>query len=163
MLNQKLQIWLSFRWPSCAGSYNIKCISFCLNLSWHSIKTLMTMNAPKKLVYLTKETCCCLCAWKWQNVFLIQIDYVSLADVRIIKHGHSSDLATVVASSDALVTPTKATNSSTNEKLSGDQTAVGSCKSEREGPTPAKGNLHFTILGVYLWCIQNNENICDAL
>ncbi|WJX39644.1 hypothetical protein P8452_27166 [Trifolium repens] len=69
----------------------------------------------------------------------LEIDYVSLADVRIIKHGHS-DLATVVASSNAFVTPTKATNNSTDEKLAGNQTAVGSSKPQMEGHAPAKEN-----------------------
>ncbi|GAU34262.1 hypothetical protein TSUD_365600 [Trifolium subterraneum] len=64
----------------------------------------------------------------------LEIDYVSLADVRIIKHGHS-DLATVVACSN-----TKATNNSTNEKLAGNQTAVGSSKPQMEGHAPAKEN-----------------------
>ncbi|KAJ1380496.1 Coilin, N-terminal domain [Sesbania bispinosa] len=66
-------------------------------------------------------------------------DYASLADIRKVKHG-PSNLATVVASSDAWVNPTKATNSRTDEKLPGDQTAVGSCKPEREGHIPAKEN-----------------------
>lgn len=97
-----------------------------------------------------------------ESIFLLQIDYVSLADVRIIKHGHSN-LATVVASSDALVTPTKATNRSTDalvtptkatnnctvEKHVGNQTPVGSSKPQKEGHTPAKGNVHFTILKVH--------------
>ncbi|KAJ1379974.1 hypothetical protein SESBI_46426 [Sesbania bispinosa] len=69
----------------------------------------------------------------------LEIDYASLADIRKVKHG-PSNLATVVASSDAWVNPTKATNSSTDEKLPGDQTAVGSCKPEREGHIPAKEN-----------------------
>ncbi|XP_058753942.1 coilin-like isoform X1 [Vicia villosa] len=83
----------------------------------------------------------------------LEIDYVSLADVRIIKHGHSN-LATVVASNDALVTPskatnrstdalvtpTKATNNSTVEKHVGNQTPVGSSKPQKEGHTPAKEN-----------------------
>ncbi|RDX60240.1 Coilin, partial [Mucuna pruriens] len=82
----------------------------------------------------------------------LEIDYVSLADVRMVKHGHP-DLKTVVASTDAFVNPTKATNISTGEKhaakatsgstaekLAGDQTAVGSCQLEREGHIPAKEN-----------------------
>ncbi|CAI8598165.1 unnamed protein product [Vicia faba] len=97
----------------------------------------------------------------------LEIDYVSLADVRIIKNGHSN-LATVVASNDALatptkatntstdalvtptkatntstdalVTPTKATNNSTDEKRVGNQTPVGSSKPQKEGHTPAKEN-----------------------
>ncbi|KAK7306170.1 hypothetical protein VNO77_44093 [Canavalia gladiata] len=82
----------------------------------------------------------------------LEIDYASLADVRMVKHGHP-DLETVVVSSDALVTPTKAinsctdeklaakaTNSNTDKKMTGDQTAVGSCKSEREGHITAKEN-----------------------
>ncbi|CAJ2667915.1 unnamed protein product [Trifolium pratense] len=69
----------------------------------------------------------------------LEIDYVSLADVRIIKHGHS-DLATVVASSNAFVTPTKATNNSTDEKLAGNQIAAGSSKPQMEGHAPTKEN-----------------------
>ncbi|TKY47696.1 DNA ligase isoform X2 [Spatholobus suberectus] len=82
----------------------------------------------------------------------LEIDYVSLADVRMVKRGHP-DLKTVVVSSDALVNPTKATNGitdeklaakatngSTDEKLAGDQTTVASCQPEREGHIPAKEN-----------------------
>jgi hypothetical protein len=58
-------------------------------------------------------------------------------------------LATVVASSNAFVTPTKATNNSTDEKLAGNQTAVGSSKPQMEGHAPAKGNVHFTILKIH--------------
>ncbi|KEH35287.1 hypothetical protein MTR_3g086550 [Medicago truncatula] len=78
----------------------------------------------------------------------LEIDYASLADVRIIKHGHS-DLATVVAHSDAFVTPTKATNNSTDEKPADNETAAGSSKPQIEGHVTAKGNVHFTILEVH--------------
>ncbi|XP_004502385.1 coilin [Cicer arietinum] len=69
----------------------------------------------------------------------LEADYTSLADVRIVKHGHS-DLATVVSSSNALVTPTKETNNSTDEKCAGNQTSVGSWKPQREIHVPAKEN-----------------------
>jgi len=96
-----------------------------------------------------------------------QIDYTSLADLRMVKYGHL-DSKTVV-SSDALVTPTKAPNSSTDEKLAakatssstdeknaGDQTPLESYKSEKEGHIPVKGNVHFMILGVYgVWKHEN--------
>ncbi|XP_061346987.1 coilin [Gastrolobium bilobum] len=59
----------------------------------------------------------------------LEIDYVSLADVRMVKHGRS-DLATVVVSSDDLVNPTKANNGSTD----------GSCMPEREGHIHTKEN-----------------------
>ena len=88
-------------------------------------------------------------------VFLLQIEYTLLADVRMVKHG-IPDLK-----SDALVNPTKATNDitkeklaakatngSTDEKLAADQTTMGSCQPER-GHITAKGNVHFTIIGVY--------------
>jgi len=58
-------------------------------------------------------------------------------------------LATVVAQSDAFVTPTKATNNSTDEKPVDNQTAAGSSKPQIEGHVPAKGNVHFTILKVH--------------
>jgi len=93
-------------------------------------------------------------------VFLLQIEYTSLADVRMVKHGNP-DLKTVVVSSDAWVKTTKATNDiakeklapkatngSTDEKLAADQTTMGSCPPER-GHITAKGNVHFTIIGVY--------------
>jgi len=76
------------------------------------------------------------------TVFLLQIDYASLVDVRMVKHGHL-DSKTVVVSRDAFVKPTKATNGSTDGKLTGDQTTVGSCQPEREGLIPAKGNYTY--------------------
>ncbi|XP_068474369.1 coilin isoform X2 [Phaseolus vulgaris] len=69
----------------------------------------------------------------------LEIDYASLVDVRMVKHGHP-DSKTVVVSRDAFVKPTKATNGSTDGKLTGDQTTVGSCQPEREGLIPAKEN-----------------------
>ena len=58
-------------------------------------------------------------------------------------------MATVVASSNAFVTPTKATNNSTDEKPTNNQTAVGSSKPQIEGHVTDKGNVHFTILKVH--------------
>ncbi|KAL9332736.1 hypothetical protein ACSQ67_002346 [Phaseolus vulgaris] len=72
----------------------------------------------------------------------LEIDYASLVDVRMVKHGHL-DSKTVVVSRDAFVKPTKATNGSTDGKLTGDQTTVGSCQPEREGLIPAKGNYTY--------------------
>ncbi|XP_027334648.1 coilin [Abrus precatorius] len=81
----------------------------------------------------------------------LEIDHALLADVRMVKRGHS-DLETEIVSSDALVNPTKstngsngenfaakATNGSTDKKLAGGQTAAESCKSEC-GHIPAKEN-----------------------
>jgi len=79
------------------------------------------------------------------TAFLLQIDYASLVDVRMVKHGRL-DSKTVVVSRDAFVNPTKATNGSTDEKVKGDQTPVGSCRPEREGLIPAKGNVHLRFL-----------------
>lgn len=49
-------------------------------------------------------------------------------------------MATVVAQSDAFVTPTKATNNSTDEKPVDNQPAAGSSKPQTEGHVPAKEN-----------------------
>ncbi|KAG5125517.1 hypothetical protein JHK82_032254 [Glycine max] len=81
----------------------------------------------------------------------LEIEYTSLADVRMVKHGNP-DLKTVVVSSDAWVKTTKATNDitkeklaakatngSTDEKLAADQTTMGSCQPER-GHITAKEN-----------------------
>ncbi|CAL0320383.1 unnamed protein product [Lupinus luteus] len=68
----------------------------------------------------------------------LEIEYLSLADVRIVKHGNP-DSATVIAPSDAWVNLVKSTNGSIDEKLVGDQTKVGNSQ-EREGHTPAKDN-----------------------
>ncbi|KAG4989944.1 hypothetical protein AAZX31_11G248700 [Glycine max] len=81
----------------------------------------------------------------------LEIEYTSLADVRMVKHGNP-DLKTVVVSSDAWVKTTKATNDiakeklapkatngSTDEKLAADQTTMGSCPPER-GHITAKEN-----------------------
>lgn len=45
----------------------------------------------------------------------LEVEYTSLADVRMVKHANSNS-ATAVASTDALVNPPKATNGSTDEK-----------------------------------------------
>lgn len=95
---------------------------------------------------------------KLTKYFPQQIDYASLADVRIIKHGHS-DLAMVVAHSDAFVTPTKATNNSTDGKPADNQTAAGSSKPQVEGHVTAKGNVHFTILKSTQFIVYKHENI----
>lgn len=58
-------------------------------------------------------------------------------------------MSTVVAHSDAFVTPTKATNNSTDEKPADNETAAGSSKPQIEGHVTAKGNVHFTILKVH--------------
>ncbi|OIV97500.1 hypothetical protein TanjilG_11024 [Lupinus angustifolius] len=68
----------------------------------------------------------------------LEIDYLSLADVRMVKHGNP-DSATAIAPSDAWVNLVKSTNGSINEKLVGDQTTVGNSQ-ERECHTPAKDN-----------------------
>lgn len=90
--------------------------------------------------------------YPYQEDGSLEIDYASLADVRMIKHGHP-DLKTIVVSSDAMVNSTeatngiadkklvaKATNGSTDKKLTSDQTTVGSCHPEREGHSPPKEN-----------------------
>lgn len=86
---------------------------------------------------------------------LVQIDYSSLVDVRMVKHGNS-ELANVVAYSNGLIDRTKATRRSND--LAGDQAAVQSCKpyNEREGHTPAKGNVRYRIhvLCRYLGCME---------
>ncbi|CAL0327971.1 unnamed protein product [Lupinus luteus] len=69
----------------------------------------------------------------------LEIDYLSLADVRMVKHG-KPDSATVVAPSDAWDNLIKATKGSIDEKLAGDRTTVGNSKQEREGHTPTKDN-----------------------
>ncbi|KAE9608000.1 putative coilin domain-containing protein [Lupinus albus] len=68
----------------------------------------------------------------------LEIDYLSLADARMVKHGIPGS-ATVIAPSDAWVNLVKSTNGSIDEKLVGD-TIVGNSKQEREGHTPAKAN-----------------------
>lgn len=62
------------------------------------------------------------------TAFFLQIDYASLVDVRMVKHGHFES-KTAVVSGDAFVNPTKATN----EKLKGDRTTAVSCHTEGEG------------------------------
>nr|KYP75751.1 hypothetical protein KK1_019951 [Cajanus cajan] len=65
----------------------------------------------------------------------LEIDYALLADIRMVKHGHSGS-KTVVVSSDGWVNLTKATD----EKIASEQTTVGSCQPEREVHIPAKEN-----------------------
>jgi len=79
------------------------------------------------------------------TAFLLQIDYASLVDVRMVKHGHLGS-KTAVVSGNAFVNPTKATNGSTDEKLKGNQTTLGSCQTEKEVLNPAKGNVDLPFL-----------------
>ncbi|XP_027913012.1 coilin [Vigna unguiculata] len=69
----------------------------------------------------------------------LEIDYASLVDVRMVKHGHLGS-KTAVVSGNAFVNPTKATNGSTDEKLKGNQTTLESCQTEKEVLNPAKEN-----------------------
>ncbi|XP_028776528.1 coilin [Neltuma alba] len=68
----------------------------------------------------------------------LEIDYSSLVDVRVIKHGNT-ELANAVTSSNVSADPTKATKRSGDE-LMDDQTAIQSCHphKEGEGHAPAK-------------------------
>ncbi|KAI9113732.1 hypothetical protein K1719_014983 [Acacia pycnantha] len=74
----------------------------------------------------------------------LEIDYSSLVDVRMIKHGNR-ELANAVTSSDVLADPTKATKRS--DELMSDQTAMQSCHphKESEGHRPAKENKELNV------------------
>ncbi|OIW14634.1 hypothetical protein TanjilG_32976 [Lupinus angustifolius] len=69
----------------------------------------------------------------------LEIDYLSLADVRMVKHG-KPDSATVNAPSNAWDNLVKATNGNIDEKHAVDRTTVGNSKQEREGHAPTKDN-----------------------
>ncbi|CAJ1854057.1 unnamed protein product [Sphenostylis stenocarpa] len=79
----------------------------------------------------------------------LEIDYASLVDVRMVKHGLLGS-KTVVVSSEALINPTKSTNGSTAEKLAGD--SMGCCQPEKEGQIRDKENGE-----VNLWEEINKE------
>ncbi|KAL1289940.1 hypothetical protein AAHE18_20G094100 [Arachis hypogaea] len=72
----------------------------------------------------------------------LEIDYLSLAEVRMVSHGNNLNSSAIAVSNNDWDHLTKPSNGSINKKCSGDQTAVGSSEPVNGGHTSAKGNVH---------------------
>ncbi|RYR35248.1 hypothetical protein Ahy_A10g050395 isoform C [Arachis hypogaea] len=70
----------------------------------------------------------------------LEIDYLSLAEVRMVSHGNNSNSSAIAGSNNDWDHLTKPSNGSINKKCSGDQTAVGSSEPVNRGHTSAKEN-----------------------
>ncbi|KAL1289939.1 coilin isoform X2 [Arachis ipaensis] len=70
----------------------------------------------------------------------LEIDYLSLAEVRMVSHGNNLNSSAIAVSNNDWDHLTKPSNGSINKKCSGDQTAVGSSEPVNGGHTSAKEN-----------------------